>query len=72
MKVLNVLNLMSNTDIKKGSLGIFQLVADKTGGGMGSDDINKKVIDCYNSITKSHDANTNVFTKIKNTTKFTI
>lgn len=39
---------------------------------MGSDDINKKVIECYNSITKSHDSNTNVFTKIKNTTKFTI
>ena len=39
---------------------------------MGSDDINKKIIDCFNSITKSHDSNTHVFTKVKNTTKFTI
>jgi len=52
MKVTRVLLLMNS---KKAPLGLFQNVDDKSGGGLGTDDKDKRVQELYNVITKTHD-----------------
>lgn len=68
MKVRDVLKMMSNKDLKAGPLGIFQNVDDKSGGGMGSDDMNKRISELYGVILKNHQQN-KIFTASKNRDK---
>lgn len=72
LKVLDVLKLMDNINTKLGPLGLFQIVTDRSGGGMGNDDMNKRTKDMYNFILKNHEPNNKVFKKIKNSTRFTL
>lgn len=73
LKVQDILLLMDNINSKVAPLGLFQLVADKSGGNtMGSDDMNKRVKELYGIVLKNHEPNTYVFSKIRNSTKFTI
>jgi myosin heavy subunit len=73
LKVLDILLLMDNMNSKVAPLGLFQLVADKSGGNtMGSDDMNKRVKELYGIVLKNHEPNTTVFSKIRNSTKFTV
>ena len=73
LKVLDILKLMDNSNSKLAALGLFQLVADKSGGNtMGSDDMSKRVKELYGIILKNHEPNKAVFTKLRNSTKFTI
>ena len=54
-------------------MGLFQIVTDRSGGGMGNDDISKRTKDMYAFMLKTHETATNkVFIKIKNSTKFTL
>ena len=54
MKVLDVLKLMDNTGSQP--LGIFQLVADKSGGtNLGGADINKQIKQLYDVLLKNHE-----------------
>ena len=72
LKVLDVLLLMDNSATKIAPLGIFNIVADRSQGTMGSDDMNKRIKDMYNNVVKNHQQNAKVFKQKKNTTKFTI
>ena len=70
LKVLDVLKLMDNLNQKLGPLGIFQIVTDRSGGGMGNDDMTKRTKDMYAFILKHHEPNAKVFKKVRNSTKF--
>jgi len=55
LKVLDVLLLMANKDTKLNGgtpLGLFPLVADKSGGGMGNADMAKRSQDLHKDLVK--------------------
>jgi len=72
LKVLDVLRLLDNSQTKVAPLGVFNIIADRSQGTLGNDDMNKRVKDMYNNIVKNHEPNAKVFKKKKNTIKFTI
>ena len=61
LKVLDVLKLMDNINSKLGPLGIFQITTDKSGGGLGGDDMLKRTRDMFTVISTQHSKNTKVF-----------
>jgi hypothetical protein len=65
LKVLDVLLLMANGNSKLAPYGLFQLVADKSGSGMGTADMKKRSTDLHRELVKQHGNNTKVFKKSK-------
>lgn len=73
--VKKILLLLDNNKkiYKTAPFGIFDLVSDASGGGMGGDDMTKRVKEFYDGMTKAHDkASVEVFLKIRNSKKFII
>ena len=73
--VKKILLLLDNNKkiYKTAPFGIFDMVSDASGGGMGGDDMNKRTKEFYDGMCREHDKNSvQVFQKIRNSKKFII
>jgi myosin heavy subunit len=73
--VKKILLLLDNNRriFKTAPLGLFDIVADKSSGGMGGDDKKKMTKTMYDAIIKEHEVkNAKIFLKIRASNKFTI